>query len=105
MDAPTHSSGLQTPASSPAVDELTPFEVHASAEMERLVLTDDVAYVHLAFVYAALGDHAHALDCLERADARHEADVNFISVDLAFDRLSREPRFTALLDRLGLDRQ
>jgi len=60
--------------------------------------------VHLAFVYAALGDHTRALDCLDRADALHEADVNFIGVDLSFDSLRHEPRFVALLERLGLNR-
>lgn len=74
-----------------------------AAEMERLVPKGEVAYVHLAFVYAALGDHTRALDCLDRADALHEADVNFIGVDLSFDSLRREPRFVALLERLGLN--
>ena len=72
-----------------------------AAEMEQLFPKGEVASVHMAFVYAALGNRVRAMECLERAEARHEADVNFIAVDPTFDGMRHDPRFESLLQRLG----
>jgi TolB-like protein/Tfp pilus assembly protein PilF len=58
--------------------------------------------VHSAYIQAGLGDHAAALASLEDAYAQHETDVNFIGVDPRLDALRGEPRFRALLKKLGL---
>lgn len=58
--------------------------------------------VHSAYIQTALGDHAAALASLEDAYAQHETDVNFIGVDPRLDALRGEPRFRALLKKLGL---
>jgi TolB-like protein/Tfp pilus assembly protein PilF len=71
-------------------------------EMAALDAKSELAYVHRAQVYAGLGDHAAAIANLERAEMRHETDLSFVGMDLAFDGLRRQPRFVALLDRLGL---
>ena len=71
-------------------------------EMQRLLPQGEIAYVHLAWVYAGLGESTKAIECLERSAARHEADISFVGVDTAFDGLRAEPRFQSLVSRLGL---
>ncbi len=55
-----------------------------------------------AVVAAGLGDRALALDYLERAFARQETDIVFLAAHPCLDSLRGEPRFRALLGRLGL---
>jgi TolB-like protein len=74
-------------------------------ELETQHTRNEAADVHLAVAYAVLGRDAAALDRLERAETRHEVDVNFIAVDPAFDRLRTNPRFQAVAHRIGLDRR
>jgi hypothetical protein len=54
-----------------------------------------------AIVAAGLGDRARALDYLEAAFARGETDVVYLPAHPCFDALRGEPRFRALLHRLG----
>ena len=58
--------------------------------------------VDLAAVYLSLGDHVRALDALERAEKRKATWLPFINTDPAFDDLHGEPRFAALLRRIGI---
>ena len=58
--------------------------------------------VHLAYVYAALGENAKALDCLDKSYAHHDTDMIFLGVDPAFDTLRSEPRFIAIKNKMGL---
>ncbi len=63
------------------------------------------AYVspyHLAFVHTGLGDHERALDLLERAVAERGGALYGIKGSFLFAPLRGEPRFGALLGRLGL---
>ena len=59
-------------------------------------------WVHAACIQVGLGDKSAALTGLENSYARHKTDVNYIGVDAIFDPLRKEPRFQALLKKLGL---
>ncbi len=58
--------------------------------------------VDLAAVYVSLGDRVRALDALENAEKRKATWLPFINTDPAFDDLHVEPRFAALLRRIGI---
>jgi serine/threonine-protein kinase len=61
-----------------------------------------VSGYYFAQVDAALGDTATAIDWLERAAAEHSPLIVYIKVAPQFDSLRAEPRFQALLRRIGL---
>ena len=54
---------------------------------------------NLALVYLGLGDHARALDNLERAHAADSQMMAWIGHDAMFDPLRAEPRFEALMKK------
>jgi serine/threonine-protein kinase len=54
-----------------------------------------------ALVYLGLGDHARALDNLERALAADSQMMAWLGRDAIFDALRSEPRFIALMKRLN----
>ena len=56
---------------------------------------------NLALVYLGLGDHARALDNLERALAGDSQMMAWLGRDAMFDPLRSEPRFKALLKKLN----
>ena len=58
--------------------------------------------VEAARVHLALGERALALQSLERAYAQHADHLVFIKVDPSWDGLRKEPRFEALVRRMGL---
>jgi hypothetical protein len=55
-------------------------------------------------VYLGLGDHARALDNLERALAADSQMMPWISRDAIFDPIRSEPRFATLLKKMGAKR-
>jgi tetratricopeptide (TPR) repeat protein len=59
-------------------------------------------WVHASYIQVGLGDTSGALTSLENGYAGHETDVNYIGVEPMFDPLRKEPRFQALLKKLGL---
>ena len=56
----------------------------------------------VAQVNTGLGDHARALELLERAFENHNSRLLNLKVEPAFDRLRSEPRFLDLVRRMGL---
>jgi serine/threonine-protein kinase len=56
---------------------------------------------NLALLYLGLGDHARALDNLERAHAADSQMLAWLGRDAIFDPLRAEPRFRALMKRLN----
>jgi serine/threonine-protein kinase len=58
--------------------------------------------INLAMIYTKLGDHARALTELEKAFAEHTGDMIFVNIEPCFDPLRGEPRFQALIRRMGL---
>jgi hypothetical protein len=55
----------------------------------------------VAQVHEGLGDRGTALEWLETASFARSADLAWLSVRPVFDRLHSEPRFNALVARLG----
>ena len=70
------------------------------ARRERVSDRPPSAY-HLALVWTALDDHQLALDELERAFEQRDRWMLFLRVDPRVDPLRREPRFQAVLERMG----
>ncbi len=58
----------------------------------------------LAIVYTRLAEKEKALDCLEQAYTERQLPMTEIGIEPAFDALRSEPRFAALLRRVGLSR-
>jgi tetratricopeptide (TPR) repeat protein len=58
----------------------------------------------VARIYASLGDRDHALAWLERIYEAHEGILVYLAVHPQFDVLRGEPRFQALVARVGLPR-
>ena len=54
-----------------------------------------------AMLYAQLGDHDRAIEFLERAYAKRSGDMLYIGVEPHFDPLRSDPRFQALVRRVG----
>jgi len=58
----------------------------------------------LAIVQLGLGDHGRALDLLEKALETDSQWIGWLGQDRVFDPLRSEPRFAALLRRLGFEK-
>jgi hypothetical protein len=56
----------------------------------------------MAMGYAAVGDADRAFACLERAVQDRSAGLIFFHVDPGFSPLGDDPRFGALVRRIGL---
>jgi hypothetical protein len=77
----------------------------ARAMLARLVEKAKHSYVPsntMALVHTALGETDRALDLLELACERRDLPLSAIKVHPAYDALRKEPRFAALLKRIGL---
>ena len=77
----------------------------ATALLRKVVSTgpdDGDRWVHGAYIQVGLGDKLAALTSLENSLVHHETDANYIGVDPILDPLRNEPRFQALLKKLGL---
>jgi TolB-like protein/Tfp pilus assembly protein PilF len=61
-----------------------------------------VSPIEYAMLYASLGDREQAFRWLEKAVDDHTPWLYFFKTDPAFDLLHGDPRFTALLRRIGL---
>jgi len=55
-----------------------------------------------AMIYTKLGDRERAIASLERAYAAHSSDMLFVNAEPCFDPLRGDPRFQAIIRRLGL---
>ncbi len=77
----------------------------ALAVLEELKSRRDRQYVSpwgLASIYARLGETGSALEWLERAYDEHDSTLVWLKVHPRFDGLRAEPRFVALLTKMGL---
>ncbi len=72
------------------------------APERRLLPNGNVPACCLAAYYLRSGEIAQALDYLETALAERSSWLVFLAVDPIFDGLRREPRFQALVQRVGL---
>jgi tetratricopeptide (TPR) repeat protein len=79
----------------------------ATAAIEELKATSLKGYVppfNLAIVYLGLGDRARALDYLEQAYDVNSQWMPYLRGDRIFDPLRSEPRFRALMRKLGFEK-
>jgi len=74
------------------------------ADLKKMSPDGTVLPFNLALVYLGLGDHSRALDNLERALAADSQMMAWIGRDAMFDSLRSEPRFVALLNKMGVNR-
>jgi tetratricopeptide (TPR) repeat protein len=72
------------------------------ARLERMNETVRNCSFQIAVVYAGLNEHDHALEWLERAWRTHQVHFPFAAVEPRFNSLRNNPRFRALLSRIGL---
>jgi hypothetical protein len=56
----------------------------------------------IATIYAGLGDNDKAFEFLDRASREKSLEMFHIKGDLRIDNLRSDPRFQALLSRVGL---
>jgi tetratricopeptide (TPR) repeat protein len=56
----------------------------------------------LAILYAGLGDKENAFECLERAYAAHDSQLQYLKADTRLTSLRSDPRFTDLLRRMKM---
>ena len=101
MDAPPFVSAYLAYAYGRAGDR-----AGAQAEFEELkakARPGEVLSFNLALVYLGLGEHQRAIDNLERAHAADSQMLPWLGKDHLFDPLRAEPRFVALLKKLGFN--
>jgi serine/threonine-protein kinase len=72
------------------------------AELETAARTRYVSSALPAQVWLGLGRSEEALSCLERAAEQHAAEMVWLAVRPTWAPLRDEPRFQALLRRVGL---
>jgi len=58
--------------------------------------------IRLAMIFTKLGDRASALALLEQAFAANSGDMVFLNIEPCFDPLHGDPRFQALVRRVGI---
>ncbi len=71
------------------------------AALKQMSKDGTVLPFNLALVYLGLGDRPRALDYLERALAADSQMMAWIGRDAIFDPIRSEPRFVALLKKMG----
>jgi serine/threonine-protein kinase len=79
----------------------------ARAILEELKVRAAQTYVppsNLALVHLGLGEHDEAIDRLEEALEARDLLLTFLAVEPRWADLDGNPRFTALLGRIGLKR-
>lgn len=72
------------------------------AELEARAETEYVQACYFAVIYAALGQAEQAFAWLQKAYEDRNGFLMYANVEPAFDFLRHDPRFAALLQRLGL---
>jgi len=71
-------------------------------QLKTDVRQNDVGRYEIALVYAGLGDKDQAFNWLEAAYRAHDVGLVYLKVDPCLDPLRSDPRFTDLLQRVGL---
>jgi tetratricopeptide (TPR) repeat protein len=61
-----------------------------------------VSPISRAMVLVGLGEHARALDELERGARERDHHLLYLSIDRVWDPLRDDPRFAELLDQIGI---
>ncbi len=72
------------------------------AELEARARREYISPVDIAMIYGGLGERTQAFQWLERALAGRAYGLVFLATDPRFDPLRRDPRYTALVRKVGL---
>ena len=73
-------------------------------ELREFSKPQDPAPIRIAVVHIALGDTDRAFEWLQKAVEARDWQLAMLKVEPTFDSLRSDPRFTALLERVGLPR-
>jgi len=73
-------------------------------DLKKTSLRGTPTAFNLALVSLGLGERARALDDLEKAYAEDSQWLGWLKLDKAFDPLRSDPRFAALLKKLGFEK-
>ena len=73
------------------------------ARLDTASKTRYVPFMWYASNYAMMGEKGRALQALERGVEKREWAVSLLNVDPAYDGLRSDPRFIAILKKVGLD--
>jgi len=71
-------------------------------ELKQLATERYISPYHIALVYSGLGNKEETFNLLEKGLQDRTDYMVFLKVDPRFDWLHNDPRFTSLLDRVGL---
>ena len=80
----------------------------ALAELDRVLKLSTQRYVSavdIASIYASLGDTDNALAWLDRGLQQRASTLGFLAQNPTFDGLHDDPRFAAIVDRVGLSKR
>ncbi|MFB0564435.1 MAG: protein kinase [Candidatus Aminicenantaceae bacterium] len=72
-------------------------------ELKELSTRKYISSYHLALIYVGLGQKNQAFEWLNKAIEEPDLFLVHLKVDPRFDSLRSDPRFTALLKKMGLD--
>jgi TolB-like protein/Flp pilus assembly protein TadD len=76
----------------------------ALRELEDLAKRQYVSPTAFATIYLGLGEKQSCLDCLEKCYEQQDSACWYLKIDQIYDSIRGEPRFQALLKKLGLDK-
>lgn len=99
--APDNASGLGTLGNLYAAAGRAAEAQAVLSTLLELAKKEDVAF-YVALVYAGLGDKLAALDWLERAVSTRSGSVRYLRVEPRLDALRDDPRYHALMRKVGL---
>lgn len=71
------------------------------SEFEKRTAIGNVSALNFAQIYASLGDNEHAFTWLDKALDERAIWLPFLKVDVKFDSLRSDPRFSELLRKVG----
>ena len=74
----------------------------ARALLVELAHTENAAAIHSAIIHIGLGEIDRAFELLDKSERLREADLTFVGFEPMFDSVRADPRFVALLKRIGL---
>jgi TolB-like protein/tetratricopeptide (TPR) repeat protein len=75
----------------------------ALRELEELAKRQYVSPTAFATIYLGLGEKEKALDWLEKAYEEQDSACWYLKIDQIYDSVRNEPRFQALLKKIGLE--
>lgn len=102
MEAPGFVSAWLAYAYGAAGDR--PAAMAEAEDLKKKSLHGSVTPFNQALVSLGMGDRARALDSLEQAYAADSQWLGWLKLDKAFDPLRSEPRFAALMRKLGFEK-